>query len=82
MPIYNPICSDGPGGGGISEDDLLRFLASLMVNDDGAFLRTNEGGFIKAYELEPGISPEVEAFILDSMGQLIVTDAGLFMRSG
>lgn len=82
MPIFNPIAGFGSGGATLNEDQLLAFLESLMVDDHGTFVRTDDGGFIKAYDLDPGLTPELEAFILNSMGNIVVSEIGAFVRAG
>lgn len=82
MPIFNPTAAFGTGGASLDEEQLIAFLASLMVDDNGAFVRTNDGGFVKAYELQPSLPPDIEAFILDTMGSIVVTDIGTFVRAG
>lgn len=82
MPISNPVGGgDGGGGTGLSQDDVLNILASLMVSDDGAFMRSNDGGFIKAYAVDPPLPLGAEADILGVLGNLVVDDNGVFLRS-
>ena len=82
MPIYNPVGGGGGGGGGgLSQDDILSFLASLMVNDEGAFLRTDDGGFIKAYAVDPPLPLGSETDILEVLGNLSVGENGAFLRT-
>lgn len=84
MPIFNPVGGGGGGGGGgsgLSQEDILRFLASLMVTDDGAFMRSNDGGFIKAYAVDPPLPLGTETDLLGVLSNLVVDDNGSFMRS-
>ena len=82
MPIRNPLLSEGGGGGSLNQEDVFRLLSSLMVTDDGAFMRTDDGGFIFAIAPDPAIAPALQAFVLDALGSLVVTDIGTFMREG
>lgn len=85
MPISNPITGAVSAAAsslyGVSPEDLLRVLASLMVNNDGVFIRTTDGGFYRAYELDPPVSPAVEAQITQALQQIMTANNGAFMRS-